>query len=178
MGLIPGCMSPTSRVDVNAGMAFVIFILTQVWGFKEKGLKYLAHFLPPPIPVEPGAALWLKIMIKFISLALLVMMPLIHLIGEFVRPLSLTMRLFGNMMAKEKVLAVSVLLMLIILGGSPMVDSIAVLPFALRVFIMILGVLVCFLQAFVFMLLAMVYIGGAVMEHDEHDEHAEAAASH
>jgi F-type H+-transporting ATPase subunit a len=111
-------------------------------------------------------------MIKGISLALLLMMPLIHLIGEFVRPVSLTMRLFGNMMAKEKVLAVSILLMLIILGGSPLMDSIAVLPFLLRVFIMILGVLVSFLQAFVFMLLAMVYIGGAVTEHD----HEEAAA--
>jgi F-type H+-transporting ATPase subunit a len=176
MGLLPGSVSPTSRVDINAGMALIIFFLTQIWGFKVKGMKYLAHFLPPPIPVEPGAALWLKIMIKTISLALLVMMPLIHLIGEFVRPLSLTMRLFGNMMAKEKVLAVSILLMLIILGGSPFTDTIAVLPFFLRVFIMILGVLVSFLQAFVFMLLAMVYIGGAVSEHDEHEEHAEAPA--
>lgn len=172
MGLIPGSMSPTSRVDVNLGMALLIFLLTQIWGFKTKGIKYLAHFLPPPIPVEPGAALWLKIMIKSISLALLIMMPVIHLIGELVRPVSLTMRLFGNMMAKEKVLAVSVLLMIIILGGSPLADSIAVLPFFLRVFIMILGVLVCFLQAFVFMLLAMVYIGGAVMEHD-HEEAAQ-----
>jgi F-type H+-transporting ATPase subunit a len=74
------------------------------------------------------------------------------------------------MMAKEKVLAVSILLMLVIWGGSPLIDSIAVLPFLLRVFIMILGVLVCFLQAMVFMLLSMVYIGGAVMEHEEHEE--------
>src|SRR5579871_3382277 len=173
MGLIPGSMSQTSRVDINLGMALIIFFSTHIWGIKEKGLlQYLSHFLPPPIPVEPGAALWLKVMIKTISLALLVMMPLIHVIGELVRPVSLTMRLFGNMMAKEKVLAVSILLMLIILGGSPLMDSVAVLPFFLRVFIMILGVLVSFLQAFVFMLLAMVYIGGAVAEHD-HEEQAE-----
>lgn len=174
MGLIPGSMSPTSRVDTNLGMALIVFFSTHIWGIKEKGvLGYLSHFLPPPIPVEPGSALWLKVMIKTISFALLLMMPLIHIIGELVRPVSLTMRLFGNMMAKEKVLAVSILLMLIILGGSPLMDSIAALPFFLRVFIMILGVLVSFLQAFVFMLLAMAYIGGAVSEHEHEEEHAE-----
>lgn len=171
MGLIPCSMSPTSRVDVNLGMALIVFLSTHFFGIKQKGLlKYLAHFLPPSIEVEPSAALWLKIMIKVIDFALLLMMPLIHLIGEFVRPISLTMRLFGNMMAKEKVLAVSILLMTIIWGSSPLLNSIAVFPFFLRVFIMILGVLVSFLQAFVFMLLAMVYIGGAVLEHEEHPE--------
>lgn len=178
MGLLPGCMSPTSRVDVNLGMALIVFGSTHFFGIKQKGIvKYLAHFLPPAIEVEPGAALWLKLMIKTISLALLLMMPVIHLIGELVRPVSLTMRLFGNMMAKEKVLAVSVLLVFVIWGSNPVINSIVVLPFALRVFIMILGVLVCFLQAFVFMLLAMAYIGGAVTEHEDH-EHAEGEAAH
>ncbi len=173
MGLVPGSMSPTSRVDVNLGMALIVFLSTHFFGIKEKGLlKYLKHFLPPAIHVDPSANIGLKIMIKVISLALLLMMPAIHLIGELVRPVSLTMRLFGNMMAKEKILAVSILLMAVLLENESFTKVITVFPFFLRVFIMILGVLVSFLQAFVFMLLAMVYIGGAVQGHEEHEEAA------
>ena len=65
MGLIPGSMSPTSRVDVNVGMALIVFLSTHYFGIKEKGLKkYLSHYLPPPISVDPQSALWLKIMIR------------------------------------------------------------------------------------------------------------------
>ena len=175
MGLIPGSMSPTSRVDVNLGMALTVFLSTHFFGIKQKGLlKYLKHFLPPSIQVDPSANIGLKIMIKTIDIALLLMMPVIHLIGELVRPVSLTMRLFGNMMAKEKILAVSILLMSLLLANDSLTKGLVVLPGLLRVFIMILGVLVSFLQAFVFMLLAMVYIGGAVQDHEEHTEGASA----
>ena len=175
MGLIPGSMSPTSRVDVNLGMALVVFLSTHFFGIKQKGLfGYLKHFLPPAIQVDPSTPFGLKLMIQVINFALLLMMPVIHLIGELVRPVSLTMRLFGNMMAKEKILAVSILLMTLLLSNDSLTKGMVVFPFMLRVFIMILGVLVSFLQAFVFMLLAMVYIGGAVMEHGDHEEHAEA----
>ncbi len=79
MGLIPGSMSPTSRVDVNVGMALIVFLSTHYFGIKEKGLrKYLSHYLPPPISVDPKSALWLKVMIRTISLGLLIMMPAIH----------------------------------------------------------------------------------------------------
>jgi F-type H+-transporting ATPase subunit a len=177
MGLIPGSMSPTSRVDVNLGMALIVFLSTHFFGIKQKGiLKYLKHFLPPAITVDPSTPLGLKVMIQVINIALLIMMPVIHLIGELVRPVSLTMRLFGNMMAKEKILAVSILLMTLLLSSDSYTKGMVVFPFLLRVFIIILGVLVSFLQAFVFMLLAMVYIGGAVQEHDDHEEHEGAAA--
>jgi len=176
MGLIPGSMSPTSRVDVNVGMALIVFLSTHVWGIKQKGpLKYFSHFLPPPIPVDPKAALWLKILIRTISLGLLIMMPAIHLVGELVRPVSLTLRLFGNMMGKEKILAVSILLVMILWGISPAFKVFSILPFLLRVIIVVLGVFVSFIQAFVFMFLAMVYIGGAIQEHEDHAE-GEAAA--
>ena len=176
MGLIPGSMSPTSRVDVNLGMALIVFLSTHFWGIKQKGfLKYLSHFLPPPIPVDPKAALWLKIMMRAISLGLLLMMPAIHLVGELVRPVSLTLRLFGNMMGKEKILAVSILLITIQWGISPAFKAVSVLPFLLRVIIVVLGVFVSFIQALVFMFLSMVYIGGAIQEHEGHGE-IEAAA--
>jgi len=173
LGLIPGSMSPTSRVDVNLGMALIVFLSTHFWGIKEKGLlAYLAHFLPPTVRAEDSAPLVLKVMMKLIYAALCVMMPMIHLVGEVVKPVSLTMRLFGNMMAKEKVLAVSIVLMMIF-WSMPGFKPFSAFPFFLRVFIVILGVFVSFVQAFVFMLLAMVYIGGAVQSHDEHAENPE-----
>jgi F-type H+-transporting ATPase subunit a len=172
MGLIPGSVSPTSRVDVNLGMALVVFLSTHYWGIKEKGFKYFEHFLPPAIPSSPN--FFLNLLMKTIHLALLVLMPVIHVIGELVKPVSLTLRLFGNMMAKEKLLAVLVLLITVFWDMSPSMKPVAAFPFILRVMIVILGVFVSFVQAFVFMLLAMVYIGGAVQSHEGHDEHEEA----
>ncbi len=171
MGLIPGSMSPTSRVDVNVGMALIVFLSSHFFGIKEKGLgKYLAHFLPPPIVVDPKSPLWLKIMMRTISLGLLIMMPAIHLVGELVKPVSLTMRLFGNMMGKEKILGVSILLVVILWNISPVFKVFAVFPFVLRVLIVVLGVFVSFIQGFVFMFLSMVYIGAAIQEHEENGE--------
>ncbi|HVZ79524.1 MAG TPA: F0F1 ATP synthase subunit A [bacterium] len=171
MGLIPGSMSPTSRVDVNVGMALVVFFSTHVWGVKEKGLLgYLAHFLPPKIDVDPKAGLALKVMMKSIYIILCFLMPVLHLVGELVKPVSLTMRLFGNMMGKEKILGVSIMLVFAFWGDSFLSKIFAVAPALLRILITVLGVFVSFIQAFVFMLLAMVYIGGAVQSHEEHAE--------
>lgn len=170
-GLIPCMACPTSRVDMNLGMALVVFLSAHFWGIKEKGIvKYLSHFKPPPIQVEPNAGLGMKIMMKVIGGILWIMMPPIHLVGELVKPVSLTMRLFGNMMGKEKILAVSILLIGAFWGDSLISKIFAVTPGFLRILITILGVFVSFIQAFVFMFLAMVYIGGAVKEHEEHGE--------
>ncbi len=90
--------------------------------------------------------------------------------GELVKPVSLTLRLFGNMMGKEKILGVSILLVMILWDLSPVAKAFALLPFILRVLIVVLGVFVSFMQGFVFMFLSMVYIGGAIQEHEEHLE--------
>jgi F-type H+-transporting ATPase subunit a len=172
MGLVPGLVSPTSRVDVNLGMALIVFLSTHYWGIKEKGLKYFEHFLPPKLPTNSPNVI-LNILMFVIQAVLMVLMPIIHVIGELVKPVSLTLRLFGNMMAKEKLLAVLVLLITIFWNMSPAMKTVAAFPFVLRVAIVILGVFVSFIQAFVFMLLAMAYIGGAVQSHDSHEEHGE-----
>ncbi len=172
MGLIPGSVSPTSRIDVNLGMALIVFLSTHYWGIKEKGFKYFEHFLPPKLPTNSSNAI-LNILMVVIQGALLVLMPIIHVIGELVKPVSVTLRLFGNMMAKEKLLAVVAGLITVFWGMSPAMKPVAAFPFVLRIMIVILGVFVSFVQAFVFMLLAMVYIGGAVQSHDGHEEHGE-----
>ncbi len=176
IGLIPGLLSPTSRVDVNVSLALSVFLITHVWGVKVHGLGYFKHFLPPPIPLPKP--LGMKILMMAISAFMMVLMPVIHIIGELARPLSLTMRLFGNIMAKEKLLAVLVLLIVIFWPISTFTKALSVVPFVLRALIVVLGIFVSYVQALVFTLLAMVYIGGAVQEHEGHDEHGEEAPAH
>jgi F-type H+-transporting ATPase subunit a len=171
MGLIPGLLSPTSRVDMNVGMALIVFFSTQIMGVWVKGIHYFAHFLPPKVSADPKSPWPLKLMMNVIYIALLIMMPFIHLAGELIKPVSLTMRLFGNMMGKEKVLGVCIILVLFFWNGAPLFKVMSSFPFLLRVAIVVLGVFISFIQAFVFMLLAMVYLGGAVQGHEEHEGH-------
>jgi F-type H+-transporting ATPase subunit a len=133
IGVIPGFESPTQTVAVPLGLAVAVFFYYNWMGFREQGVgKYLAHFAGPMIILAP------------------LMIP-IELISHLARPLSLTVRLFANMFAGEKVTTTFLALTLI---GAPAI-------------FMGLHVFVAFLQAYIFMLLAMIYVGGAVA-HEEH----------
>ncbi|HEY0190346.1 MAG TPA: F0F1 ATP synthase subunit A [Kofleriaceae bacterium] len=132
IGLIPGFVAPTDTIKTNLGLALLVFVLTHVYGVKEHGLSYFKHFLGP-------------------SPALIPLMLPIELISHVARPLSLTVRLMGNMMADHKV----------VMSFFALVPLLVPLPFLL------LGLLVCMIQALVFCTLAMVYIGMAI-EHEEH----------
>ncbi|MBF0102110.1 MAG: F0F1 ATP synthase subunit A [Desulfobacterales bacterium] len=130
IGLIPGFFPPTASLNTTLSCALVVVIFTHIIGIKYHGAKYIKHFLGP---------VWWMIPIIF---------P-IEIIGHFARILSLTFRLFGNMMGHELVLGI--LFMLAGLFFAP-------LP------IMILGIFVALVQAFVFFLLSIMYFSGA-MEH-------------
>ena len=132
IGLIPGFISPNDTLKTNVGLALMVFLLTHVYGVKEHGLAYFKHFLGPSLPLAP------------------LMLP-IELISHLARPMSLAMRLMGNMLADHKV----------VFSFFALVPLLVPLPF------MLLGLLVCLIQALVFCTLTMVYIGMAV-EHDEH----------
>ncbi|HEX4420179.1 MAG TPA: F0F1 ATP synthase subunit A [Kofleriaceae bacterium] len=132
IGLIPGFVAATDTVKTNLGLALFVFVLTHVYGVKEHGLAYFKHFLGP-------------------SPALIPLMLPIELISHVARPLSLTVRLMGNMMADHKV----------VMSFFALVPLLVPLPFLL------LGLLVCGIQALVFCTLTMVYIGMAI-EHEEH----------
>lgn len=134
MGLIPGFDAPTSNINMTASMAVPVFLIYQFYGFKAHGVGYLKHFLGPIRSVY--------------ALPLMIMMFFIELIGHFVRPITLSVRLFGNMMAKHMIL--------IILG--------ILVPAIVPVAILGLGVLVSLIQAYVFALLATLYLAGAVEE--------------
>jgi len=130
MGLIPGFMSPTSRVNVTAGCALVVFLYYNYLGVKKHGLlKYLKHFV--------GPVWWLFIL----------MIP-VEIISHLARPFSLTVRLFANIYGEDLIIGV----------------FFGLLPFILPLPIMALAIFTSFLQAFIFMVLTMVYISGAVAE--------------
>jgi F-type H+-transporting ATPase subunit a len=130
IGLIPTCFPPTASINTTLSCALVVVIFTHIIGVKYHGVGYIKHFLGP---------VWWMIPIIF---------P-IEVIGHLARILSLTFRLFGNMMGHELVLAI-----LFMLAGA----FFAPLP------IMALGIFVALVQAFVFFLLSIMYFSGA-MEH-------------
>ncbi len=129
VGLIPGFFPPTANINTTAACAVVVFISTHVVGVRQHGIRYIKHFCGPIIWLAP-------------------VMFFIEVIGHLSRPLSLTLRLFGNMNGHE--------LVLIIFFG--------LAPFLVPLPMMLMGVLVSFIQAFVFMLLTMIYISGSLEE--------------
>src|SRR6266511_4826509 len=90
-GLIPGFDSPTANINTTLALALVSFTATHYIGIKRHGFKYIKHFMGPMWALAP------------------LMLP-IELISHFARVMSLTFRLFGNMVAKHKLLLVLALL--------------------------------------------------------------------
>ena len=130
IGLVPGFFPPTATLNTTGACALVVFFFTHYIGVKYHGVKYVKHFM--------GPVWWMVPLI----------MP-IEIIGHLARVLSLSFRLFGNMMGHELVLGI--LFMLAGLYFAP-------LP------IMALGIFVAFVQAFVFFLLSIIYFSGS-LEH-------------
>jgi len=131
IGLIPGFLPPTDNINTTLACGAFIFVYYNIMGFKEHGVSYVKHFL--------GPVLWLAPL----------MLP-IELISNAVRPLSLGLRLFGNMTGDHLVLGIFSKLVPI---GVP-------IPF------MALGLFVSFFQAFIFVILSMIYLTLA-LSHDE-----------
>lgn len=133
LGLIPGFVPPTDKMNITVGLAVVIFLSTHYYGVKEHGIAYFKHFL--------GPVWWLAWLIA----------P-IEIISHLARPMSLSLRLFGNITGDHLVVA-------IFLG---------LVPFVVPSIFYGLGVFVSFMQAFIFTVLSMIYIGGAVAHEEEH----------
>jgi len=129
LGIIPGFESPTANINTTASMAIVVFFSTHVVGVRTHGFKYFKQFMGPVWWLTP------------------LMMP-IEIISHLSRPLSLTVRLFGNIMGEDIVLYVVLLLV-------PLLVPLPV--FALMIFTSVI-------QTVVFMLLSMMYISGALEE--------------
>ncbi len=132
-GLIPGLTPPTDVISTNVVMALIVFIATHVYGLQKNGIEHIKHMMGPILVLAP-------------------LILVIELIGHVARPVSLTLRLFGNMVGDHKVLS-------IFLGFG---------IFFVPLPVMVLGTIVCIVQALVFCLLSVVYIGMAIedLSHD------------
>lgn len=142
IGLFPGFISPNDTLKTNVALALTVFFITHIVGVKEHGLAYFKHFLGPSLPLAP------------------LMLP-IELVSHIARPISLSLRLMGNMMADHKV----------VFSFFTLVPLLIPLPFLL------LGLLVCVVQAIVFCTLTMVYLSMA-LEHEGEGHGHEAAHAH
>jgi len=138
IGLIPGFESPTGVPMVPLGCAICSFLYYHTQGFKHAGPKYLLHFFGPPMEGMPLAA----------RIPMAVLMLPIELISHFARLLSLTVRLWANMFAGDLITLV----------------FFSMIPIGIPILFSGLHILVAVLQAYVFMLLSIIYVSGAVAE--------------
>ena len=147
-GLVPLLKSPTSSVNQTLALALCVFCYVQFTGFKQLGLVgYLDHMAGEPrSPLQ-----W-----AFVPL----MLP-IHLIGELAKPMSLALRLFGNVTGED-------ILIFIFVGLGALVMSFQPLPIGipLQLPFMFLALLTSLIQALVFMLLSTIYFA-MMLPHDE-----------
>ncbi len=127
VGLIPGMTPATENINTGVAIGVFSFLVYNLFGFMEHGFPYLKHFL--------GPVLWLAPL----------MLP-IEIISHVVRPVSLGLRLQGNMVGDHMVLGIFTEL----------------LPIPGAVIFYSLGFFVCFMQAFVFTMLSMIYVSMAV----------------
>jgi F-type H+-transporting ATPase subunit a len=132
IGLVPGFLPATDTLKTNVALSVTVFVMTHVYGFKAHGPAYIKHFFGPVWYLAP-------------------LMFVIEIISHIARPVSLALRLMGNVAADHKVVSAFFVLVPILVP----------LPF------LVLGILVSVVQTLVFSLLTMVYIDLAVA-HEEH----------
>jgi F-type H+-transporting ATPase subunit a len=138
--------TPTTNINVTFGLAIVVFFVVQYQGFHRHGVRgYLRSWLTPPgVP-------------KILAAPLNAIFFIVHFMGEFFKPLSLAVRLFGNTIAGH--LIILVMLGLLLQYASAVVG----IPALLFVVIMLgFEVFVAFIQAYIFSLLSVVYIESAI----------------
>lgn len=142
-GIIPGLVSPTAALNTTIALALCCFLAVQYYGFRSQGLRYLLHFVGEPWWLFP------------------INVP-IHVLGELARPLSLSVRLFGNIFGEDTVIAQLVALGVIAIGGRGLV-----LPVPVQFPMLLFGIFGSFVQALVFTMLAASYLSGAVVTHGQ-----------
>ncbi len=127
IGLVPGFLPPTSHLQTNLAIAVTVFVATHTFGFQRQGWKYLRQFTGDNWLLAP-------------------LMIVLEVVSHIVRPLSLTIRLLGNMFADHKILAIFTFLF----------------PLFIPIPFLFLGILVSLIQALVFMTLSVIYFSMAI----------------
>ena len=148
LGLIPYSFTYTSHIIVTGVLALMIFLTVTIMGFVNHGVKFLTLFTPPGVP--------------FVMQLLIV--P-IEILSFLIRPATLSLRLFANMMAGHLMLKVfaGFSVMMLGLGGVGIVAGLV--PMAFNVALYILELLVAVLQAYIFAILSCIYLKDTVDLH-------------
>lgn len=144
LGLLPKAFTPTSHIAVTAVMAVLVFLFVTILGFVKNGTHFLGLFWVSSAP-----------------LALRPILALIEVISYFVRPVSHSIRLAGNMMAGHAVIKVFAAFAPLVLFSAV---GIAVTPLSIIAIVAMYGleILVSFIQAYVFTILTCVYLKDAL----------------
>ncbi|MCW5747255.1 MAG: F0F1 ATP synthase subunit A [Alphaproteobacteria bacterium] len=142
LGMVPYSFTYTSHIIVTFGLAFVVFLGVTIVGFVKHGVHFLSFFVPKGVP----------------AVMLILLVP-IEILSYLIRPVSLSIRLFANMMAGHTMLKVfaGFVIGLGVLGGWA--------PLALNVVLTGFEILVCFLQTYVFAVLTCIYLNDALHLH-------------
>ncbi|WND01994.1 F0F1 ATP synthase subunit A [Temperatibacter marinus] len=144
-GMIPGSFTSTSHIIVTFALAGVVFVGVTLIGFAKHGLGFLKLFAPSGVPAP-----------------LYVLIVPIEVMSYFTRPISLSVRLFANMLAGHIMMKVfaGFVISLGALGVGGVIGAIG--PFAFNIFLTGLEILVAFLQAYVFAILSCIYLHDAM----------------
>lgn len=151
LGLLPGAANLTGNIAVTLVLAIITFLIVNFNGTKT----YWSHLIRP----------------TGVPLALLPIMIPVEIVGLFMKPFSLMIRLFANITAGHIIILSLISLIFIAnnLGGTAMGWGISLIVAPFTIFMNLIELLVAFLQAFIFTLLTSMYIGGAIEEHHDAD---------
>ena len=149
-GLVPYTFTVTSQIAVTFALACVVILTMIVTGFMKHGLRFLTLFVPK--------APWY----------LLILLVPIEIISFLTRPVSLSVRLFANMLAGHTLLAVFAGFVILLGAAGGIFSVLSIAPLLLIVAIFALEMLVAFLQAYVFAILTCIYLNEALHLHDQH----------
>jgi len=141
LGMVPGFEAPTANINTNLAIALLVFFYYHYEGIKENGFAYFKHFMGP-----------IPLMAPFFFI--------VEVISHIARPITLSLRLFANM--KAGALLLITLISLVIKNPFTLVVSPVVL-----IFVIAIKFLAIFIQTYIFMILSVVYLAGAVA-HEEH----------
>jgi F-type H+-transporting ATPase subunit a len=150
MGLLPGFAPPTGNYNTTLGLALVSFVGYNVIAVREQGAAYLKEFIGPMTGL-PGNSLLSKLAFVPVLLISVAFFLILELFSHAFRPVSLSLRLFGNIMGDHEVISAFI-------GLTKLVVPVAFYA---------LGTLVSLIQAFVFTLLSMIYVALAISGHAE-----------
>jgi len=150
LGLIPGAFTVTSQIVVTLALAALVMLTVIVVGFATHGIGFLKLFVP-----------------KAPFLLLLLLVP-IEIISFLTRLVSLSVRLFANMLAGHTMLQVFAGFVIALGSAGGILSALSITPMFMIVFIGALEMLVAFLQAYVFAILTCIYLNEALHLHDQH----------